>query len=142
MYSRGVISITTFKPSVFWIRCFPKILKNRISLSGNKAVFSVLFKNYVWPVFYQTPISNRQEKFLCCFCCKSGPITAMLRLDRIGFVLGESIPFQAEIQNMSKRACTVQMNLIMVSVSTITYVVQTYNGTCSCCTNDNQDLWW
>ncbi|XP_052676841.1 arrestin domain-containing protein 17-like [Crassostrea angulata] len=60
-----------------------------------------------------TPISNRQEKFLCCFCCKSGPITAMLQSDRIGFVLGESIPFQAEIQNMSKRACTVQMNLIM-----------------------------
>lgn len=64
----------------------------------------------------------------------------MLQLDRIGFVLGESIPFQAEIQNMSKRACTVQMNLIMVSVSTITYVVQTYNGTCRCCTNDYKDL--
>lgn len=64
----------------------------------------------------------------------------MLQLDRIGFVLGESIPFQAEIQNMSKRACTVQMNLIMVSVSTITYVAQTYNGTCRCYTNDYKDL--
>lgn len=40
---------------------------------------------------------------LCCLCCKSGPIIAKLRLDKIGYAPGEVIPIDAEITNRSRR---------------------------------------
>ncbi|XP_060064116.1 arrestin domain-containing protein 3-like isoform X2 [Ylistrum balloti] len=43
------------------------------------------------------------EMSLCCLCCKSGPITASLFLDCVGFVPGERIPIRAEILNQSNR---------------------------------------
>ncbi|KAL3866416.1 hypothetical protein ACJMK2_043717 [Sinanodonta woodiana] len=43
------------------------------------------------------------EKTLCCLCCKSGPIRAMLSTDRLGYVPGEAIKFRAVITNLSNR---------------------------------------
>nr|XP_022332254.1 arrestin domain-containing protein 3-like [Crassostrea virginica] len=59
---------------------------------------------------------NRQDKFLCCLCCKSGPITGMIRLDRCGFVPGEAIQFNAEIQNMTSRVCGIHVKLTMTTM--------------------------
>lgn len=64
--------------------------------------------------FSQCETHNRQDKFLCCLCCKSGPITGMIRLDRCGFVPGEAIQFNAEIQNMTSRVCGIHVKLTMV----------------------------
>ncbi|KAL3866418.1 hypothetical protein ACJMK2_043719 [Sinanodonta woodiana] len=43
------------------------------------------------------------EKTLCCLCCKSGPISAKVTTDRLGYVPGEAIKFSAEISNLSNR---------------------------------------
>ncbi|KAK6180275.1 hypothetical protein SNE40_012462 [Patella caerulea] len=43
------------------------------------------------------------QKTLCCLCCKSGPISAVLRLGRLGYVPGEAIPITGEIINGSRQ---------------------------------------
>ncbi|XP_033749691.1 arrestin domain-containing protein 3-like [Pecten maximus] len=48
-------------------------------------------------------ITAENEMSLCCLCCKSGPISASLFLDSVGFVPGEGIPIRAEIANHSNR---------------------------------------
>ncbi len=40
---------------------------------------------------------------ICCLCCASGPIQATLSLDRTGFVPGEFIFVNAQINNNSSR---------------------------------------
>lgn len=59
---------------------------------------------------------NQQNKFLCCLCCKSGPITGTLSLNRCGYVPGEAIYFNAEIQNMTSRVCGCQVKLSMTTI--------------------------
>ncbi|KAK6174917.1 hypothetical protein SNE40_013476 [Patella caerulea] len=46
------------------------------------------------------------EKTMCCLCCKSGPISAVLKLDRLGYVPGEDIRIHGEISNHSRRKMT------------------------------------
>jgi len=46
---------------------------------------------------------DREEKKLCCLWCKSGPITAEISSNRTGYVPGEFIGFNAEVENLSKR---------------------------------------
>nr|XP_011450386.2 arrestin domain-containing protein 17-like isoform X1 [Crassostrea gigas] len=58
---------------------------------------------------------NSVETNVCCLCCKSGPIEATLRLNRIGYVPGESVFFDAYIVNKSSRVCGVRARLYMVS---------------------------
>jgi len=48
-------------------------------------------------------VQLRKDRFLCCACCKSGPLSCALRLDRTGYVPGEDINLDAEIQNMSRK---------------------------------------
>lgn len=43
-------------------------------------------------------------KTLGILCCKSNPITAKFWLDRCGYVPGESIIFNAEVENLSRKA--------------------------------------
>ncbi|KAK6179157.1 hypothetical protein SNE40_011577 [Patella caerulea] len=50
-----------------------------------------------------TALQGHDEKTLCCLCCKSGPISAVFRIDRGGFVPGEAIPINVEITNHSSR---------------------------------------
>ncbi|XP_065943582.1 arrestin domain-containing protein 17 isoform X2 [Magallana gigas] len=58
---------------------------------------------------------NSVETNVCCLCCKSGPIKGTLRLNRIGYVPGESVFFDAYIENKSSRVCGVSARLYMVS---------------------------
>merc|ERR1711971_1220350 len=46
---------------------------------------------------------SRKHKRLCCLCCKSGPITAEITSNRAGYVPGEMIGFNAEVENLSNR---------------------------------------
>eukprot|EP00918_Siedleckia_nematoides_P077365 GHVU01169182.1.p1 GENE.GHVU01169182.1~~GHVU01169182.1.p1 ORF type:complete len:404 (+),score=39.83 GHVU01169182.1:29-1213(+) len=49
------------------------------------------------------PFQGSNSKTLCCLCCTSGPISATLTLDRLGFVPGESIHVKGEVSNGSSR---------------------------------------
>ena len=55
------------------------------------------------------------DKTICCLCCKSGPITGTIKVNRIGYVPGESIYFEANIQNLSRRECSIAAELVMVN---------------------------
>ncbi|XP_061172552.1 arrestin domain-containing protein 17-like [Saccostrea echinata] len=52
---------------------------------------------------------------ICCLCCKSGPILGTFKLNRVGYVPGESIYFEASAQNSSRRVCNVFADLEMVT---------------------------
>jgi len=47
--------------------------------------------------------SSHNHKTLCCLCCRSGPISALIATNRTGFVPGEMIGFSAEVDNQSTR---------------------------------------
>ncbi|XP_050412489.1 arrestin domain-containing protein 3 isoform X2 [Patella vulgata] len=51
-------------------------------------------------------VTQQGEKTMCCLCCKSGPIRAVLKLDRLGYVPGENIRIHGEINNHSRRKMT------------------------------------
>ncbi|XP_048733656.1 arrestin domain-containing protein 3-like [Ostrea edulis] len=55
------------------------------------------------------------SKMLCCWCCESGPITGTIKVNRVGYVPGESVYFEASVQNMSNRACRMYATLDMVT---------------------------
>lgn len=46
---------------------------------------------------------DTKDKKLCCLWCKSGPITAVISSNRTGYVPGEFIGFNAEVENLSNR---------------------------------------
>ncbi|BFZ02476.1 hypothetical protein BsWGS_05515 [Bradybaena similaris] len=48
-------------------------------------------------------IQGANQKTLCCWCCKSGPIHATFYVDRAGYVPGEAIQLFATINNGSNR---------------------------------------
>jgi len=64
---------------------------------------------------------NQDHKNLCCLCCKSGPITAMIGTDRQGYVPGELIGFSAEVDNQSDRLMTKSYLHLVEVVTYITY---------------------
>lgn len=47
------------------------------------------------------PFKLELEKSFCCFCCRSGPLTAVVALPVTGYVSGQSIPIIAECDNAS-----------------------------------------
>ena len=51
---------------------------------------------------------SRDHKRLCCLCCKSGPISAVITSNRAGYVPGEMIAFNAEVDNLSNRKMKVR----------------------------------
>ncbi|XP_052098843.1 arrestin domain-containing protein 17-like [Mytilus californianus] len=63
------------------------------------------------------PMQNQVAKTLCCLCCESGPITGVLRVDKSGYVPGEAIYLQGEIQNLSDTACSVEVKLNLLHVN-------------------------
>ncbi|XP_041373505.1 arrestin domain-containing protein 3-like [Gigantopelta aegis] len=62
------------------------------------------------------PLQGQNSKTLCCLCCASGPISAVFRLDRRGYVPGEAISINAEVDNKSNR----QMDSSFVSLNLVT----------------------
>ncbi|XP_065942642.1 arrestin domain-containing protein 17 isoform X5 [Magallana gigas] len=63
-----------------------------------------------------TGAQNQESKFLCCLCCRSGPISGTVSLNRSGYVPGEAIHFNAEIQNMTSRVCGCYVKLNMTTI--------------------------
>lgn len=53
------------------------------------------------------PLSNSNEKTVCCLWCASGPISLSVTTDRGGYCIGESIGITVEAKNNSKRRVTV-----------------------------------
>ncbi|XP_046545836.1 arrestin domain-containing protein 3-like [Haliotis rubra] len=47
--------------------------------------------------------SVKKNKRLCCLCCRSGPVSAVLSVQQKGFVPGEAIVITGEVNNMSSR---------------------------------------
>ncbi|XP_033749654.1 arrestin domain-containing protein 3-like [Pecten maximus] len=45
------------------------------------------------------PTQMQDTKTGCCWCCETGPVTCMMRLDKQGYVPGESIYINAEVTN-------------------------------------------
>ncbi|CAK8696973.1 unnamed protein product [Clavelina lepadiformis] len=45
------------------------------------------------------PVTANDSKTLCCLCCASGPIQAEVHLDRAGYVPGEFIMVNANVEN-------------------------------------------
>ncbi|CAL4137115.1 unnamed protein product, partial [Meganyctiphanes norvegica] len=63
----------------------------------------------------KVPIRATKEKHVCCFCCKSGPISAILRIDRTGYIPGDKIIINAECTNMTKRKVTPSAKIVKVT---------------------------
>ena len=62
---------------------------------------------------------------MCCWCCKSDPIIATMSVDRRGYVPGEAIIFNSEIQNKSSRTMTkTKAKLMMVSIKKALYTLK------------------
>jgi len=58
---------------------------------------------------------SRDYKNLCCLCCKSGPIAAVITTNRTGYVPGELIGFNAEVDNQANKEMTGSfLNLVEV----------------------------
>ncbi|TRY73991.1 hypothetical protein TCAL_05534 [Tigriopus californicus] len=49
------------------------------------------------------PVQVMDHKTMCCWCCRSGPISALVMLPKSGFVPGEAILLEADVDNMSNR---------------------------------------
>ena len=77
---------------------------------------------------FQETVQLRKDRYVtCCCCCTSGPLTCALRLDRTGYVPGEDINLDAEIQNMSRKDITasyVTMQQVLTSTIVILLPVQ------------------
>ncbi|XP_059825304.1 arrestin domain-containing protein 3-like isoform X1 [Hypanus sabinus] len=63
------------------------------------------------------PLSVMDEKTICCCCCASGPVMLNAKIDRRGYVPGETIQVFAEIENHSSR----KVNPTAAIYKTITY---------------------
>jgi len=49
-------------------------------------------------------LEKTRSKYICCFCCRSGPITCRCWIPKRGYRIGEQILFCAEIENLSNRS--------------------------------------
>lgn len=85
------------------ISCFLSIL------GSVRPIFVVFFFLYL-----QRPTESQNYKHLCCWCCKSGPITGIIRASKSGFVAGETVVFDFIIQNLSRRVCGVTVLFVKV----------------------------
>jgi hypothetical protein len=46
-------------------------------------------------------VKIENNKYFCCLCCKSGPLTLVTHLPARGYVPGQSIPMTVEVDNAS-----------------------------------------
>ncbi|XP_045216633.2 arrestin domain-containing protein 3-like [Mercenaria mercenaria] len=60
--------------------------------------------------------TKSDQKTLCCLCCESDPICAMIAVDRTGYVPGEAIVFRSEINNKSDREMTCSKAKLIMQV--------------------------
>ncbi|XP_062597915.1 arrestin domain-containing protein 3-like [Saccostrea cucullata] len=61
-------------------------------------------------------IQKQEDKYiLCCFCCTSGTISCKLKIDKSGYIPGETISFHAEIKNFSGKICKNHVKFYQIS---------------------------
>lgn len=77
----------------------------------------------------KVPAQNQATKHFCCWCCKSGPLSAMVRLDRTGYLPGEKMVINAEITNLTNR--TVSQSIASLQMEIVYYATM---GTKRCTT--------
>ena len=58
------------------------------------------------------PVRREVEGSECCLCCVSGPIVLAAELPRSGFMAGERIPLDAEVENGSSRDLRAEASLV------------------------------
>jgi len=68
--------------------------KHQITVLGNTPLSDC-------PTNPMEPVVAREMKFICCWCCKTGPITAEIQLNKTGFVPGETVYCNINIENLS-----------------------------------------
>ena len=69
----------------------------------------------------QIPSEMSSTKDVCCLCCRSGPITARLRVPRVGFVPGDTVNVEAEVDDNTGRGTnSADIKLVMVRPRTHT----------------------
>lgn len=65
----------------------------------------------------QKPLSRRRKRTACCLCCKKGPLSLSVQLDRSAYVSGESLRLKADINNRSNEDVRLRLRLVQASVS-------------------------
>lgn len=59
-------------------------------------------------------MSRRRKRTSCCLCCKKGPLSLSVQLDRSAYVSGESLRLKADIHNRSAEDVRLRLRLIQV----------------------------
>ncbi|XP_069747009.1 arrestin domain-containing protein 3-like isoform X2 [Narcine bancroftii] len=73
------------------------------------------------------PLMATDEKTICCWCCASGPIILNAKIERKGYIVGESIQIVAEIENHSSRTVVPKAAIYKTTV----YHAKSKSKTCS-----------
>jgi len=97
------------------------ILDLRLEPTAMVSYFCFLARFKTTSFFYcgcQTSVARSDRKYLCCFCCQTGPITAQVMIPKTGYVPGEVININAKIQNNSAaRISSTSAKLLQVKKS-------------------------
>ena len=51
----------------------------------------------------QEPTRGTDTTTICCWCCRSAPITVNFSIDKMGYVPGQYVVFTADVDNLSGR---------------------------------------
>ena len=62
----------------------------------------------------QKPLSRRRKRTSCCLCCKKGPLSLSVQLDRSAYACGESLRLKADINNRSQEDVRLRLRLVQV----------------------------
>ncbi|GLH08780.1 Uncharacterized protein GBIM_13956, partial [Gryllus bimaculatus] len=73
-------------------------------------VLSVLDLNNITNL--QEPRTASDEQTLCCWCCRSGPVSLAAALPFTGYVPGQRAQVQLEVDNKTSSQVTVKWNLV------------------------------
>ena len=62
----------------------------------------------------QKPLSRCRKRTSCCLCCRKGPLSLSVQLDRSAYACGESLRLKADINNRSQEDVRLRLRLIQV----------------------------
>jgi len=69
-----------------------------------KKAFTVIYPADINTSDYLIPSENSVEQVLCCWLCKSGPVSIDAKTDRSGYCPGETVMLSADFGNYSSRS--------------------------------------
>lgn len=68
---------------------------------------------------YLKPLSRCRKRTSCCLCCRKGPLSLSVQLDRSAYACGESLRLKADINNRSQEDVRLRLRLIQYVEFTI-----------------------